>query len=140
MGKYFLLFDVDRIAFFDTGGFVRDQLGVDYGFNGEIKTLHVVAFRYGKAIGVSPLTNAGAALMTAIIAIVILDYIPRVFKVWESALCFWQLSFWPLMVGIRIKTLVEQLAFVLNCPYVFGRFSETQMFCLLGKLNSRTFC
>jgi drug/metabolite transporter (DMT)-like permease len=36
----------------------------------------VFAFRYGKAIVVSPMTNAGAPLITAIIALVILGLIP----------------------------------------------------------------
>lgn len=36
----------------------------------------VYAFRYGKAIIVSPLTNAGAPLITAVIALVLLEVIP----------------------------------------------------------------
>jgi drug/metabolite transporter (DMT)-like permease len=36
----------------------------------------VFAFRYGKAMVVSPMTNAGAPLMTAVIALVILGLMP----------------------------------------------------------------
>jgi drug/metabolite transporter (DMT)-like permease len=36
----------------------------------------VFAFRHGKAIVVSPMTNAGAPLMTSIIALVILGLVP----------------------------------------------------------------
>lgn len=41
----------------------------------------VYAFRYGKALVVSPLTNAGAPLMTAIIALVILGVVPSTVKI-----------------------------------------------------------
>lgn len=41
----------------------------------------VFAFRYGKAIVVSPLTNAGAPLITAVIAMIILGYVPGTFKI-----------------------------------------------------------
>src|SRR5690606_27639158 len=41
----------------------------------------VYAFRYGKAMVVSPLTNAGAPLMTALIAMSILGFIPNAFKI-----------------------------------------------------------
>lgn len=40
----------------------------------------VFAFRYGKALVVSPLTNAGAPLLTAIIALAILGVAPSPFK------------------------------------------------------------
>lgn len=41
----------------------------------------VYAFRYGKAIVVSPMTNAGAPLITSIISMIILDIIPGNFKI-----------------------------------------------------------
>jgi drug/metabolite transporter (DMT)-like permease len=41
----------------------------------------VYAFRYGKAMVVSPMTNAGAPLMTAIIALVILGVVPSTVKI-----------------------------------------------------------
>ncbi|MDC6366814.1 MULTISPECIES: EamA family transporter [Flavobacteriaceae] len=41
----------------------------------------VYAFRYGKAIVVSPLTNAGAPLMTAIISLLFLGMVPGIFKI-----------------------------------------------------------
>ncbi len=40
----------------------------------------VFAFRYGKAIVVSPLTNAGAPLMTAIISLIVLGVLPPTLK------------------------------------------------------------
>ena len=40
----------------------------------------VFAFRYGKAIIVSPLTNAGAPLMTAVISLVVLSVLPGPLK------------------------------------------------------------
>jgi len=40
----------------------------------------VYAFRYGKAMVVSPLTNAGAPLMTSIIAMVLLGVIPQEYR------------------------------------------------------------
>jgi uncharacterized membrane protein len=40
----------------------------------------VFAFRYGKAIVVAPLTNAGAPLMTAVIALVLLGLVPQPLK------------------------------------------------------------
>jgi drug/metabolite transporter (DMT)-like permease len=46
----------------------------------------VYAFRYGKAIVVSPLTNAGAPLITAILAIVLLGAVPTAPKVAGIAL------------------------------------------------------
>jgi drug/metabolite transporter (DMT)-like permease len=41
----------------------------------------VYAFRYGKAIVVSPLTNAGAPLITAVLAIILLGVVPTATKV-----------------------------------------------------------
>ena len=41
----------------------------------------VFAFRYGKAMVVSPLTNAGAPLITAIIAMFILGFVPNPIKI-----------------------------------------------------------
>lgn len=41
----------------------------------------VYAFRYGKAMVVSPMTNAGAPLITAIISMVILGFVPGTYKV-----------------------------------------------------------
>ncbi len=41
----------------------------------------VYAFRYGKAIVVSPLTNAGAPLMTSVIALIILGAMPPTTKI-----------------------------------------------------------
>ncbi len=41
----------------------------------------VYAFRYGKAIVVSPLTNAGAPLITAVLAIVLLGAVPTATKI-----------------------------------------------------------
>lgn len=66
---------------------------INYGFNGPvlaggIQILNsigalflVYAFRYGKAMVVSPLTNAGAPLITAVISMVILGFVPGMFKV-----------------------------------------------------------
>ncbi|WP_273275718.1 DMT family transporter [Maribacter polysiphoniae] len=41
----------------------------------------VFAFRYGKAMVVSPLTNAGAPLITAIISMVLLNFVPNTIKI-----------------------------------------------------------
>jgi drug/metabolite transporter (DMT)-like permease len=41
----------------------------------------VYAFRYGKAMVVSPLTNAGAPLITAVIAMILLGHMPNTFKI-----------------------------------------------------------
>jgi drug/metabolite transporter (DMT)-like permease len=41
----------------------------------------VYAFRYGKAIVVSPLTNAGAPLITAVLAILLLGTAPTATKI-----------------------------------------------------------
>ncbi len=41
----------------------------------------VFAFRYGKAMVVSPLTNAGAPLITAVIAMIILGFVPNTYKI-----------------------------------------------------------
>ena len=41
----------------------------------------VFAFRYGKAMVVSPLTNAGAPLITAIISMVVLNFVPGTIKI-----------------------------------------------------------
>jgi uncharacterized membrane protein len=41
----------------------------------------VYAFRYGKAMVVSPLTNAGAPLITSVIAMIILGFIPNTYKI-----------------------------------------------------------
>lgn len=41
----------------------------------------VYAFRYGKAIVVSPMTNAGAPLMTAVISMIVLGIVPQTIKV-----------------------------------------------------------
>ncbi|GLR17592.1 DMT family transporter [Portibacter lacus] len=41
----------------------------------------VYAFRYGKAIVVSPLTNAGAPLITAIISLIVLSVVPSATKI-----------------------------------------------------------
>ncbi|MEO9512211.1 MAG: EamA family transporter [Flavobacteriaceae bacterium] len=41
----------------------------------------VFAFRYGKAMVVSPLTNAGAPLITAIIAMIVVGVLPGTFKI-----------------------------------------------------------
>lgn len=48
----------------------------------------VYAFRYGKAIVVSPLTNAGAPLITALIALALLGLIPQPLKIAGMALAF----------------------------------------------------
>ena len=48
----------------------------------------VYAFRYGKAIVVSPLTNAGAPLITALIALAILGIMPQPLKLLGIALAF----------------------------------------------------
>lgn len=69
------------------------SLDINYGFNGPvlaggIQILNsigalflVYAFRYGKAMVVSPLTNAGAPLITAVISMLILGFVPGIFKV-----------------------------------------------------------
>jgi len=41
----------------------------------------VYAFRYGKAMVVSPMTNAGAPLITSIIAMLVLGVVPQTFKI-----------------------------------------------------------
>ncbi|OGS69959.1 MAG: EamA-like transporter family protein [Flavobacteria bacterium RIFCSPLOWO2_12_FULL_35_11] len=41
----------------------------------------VFAFRYGKAMVISPLTNAGAPLITAIIAMIVLGFVPDTIKI-----------------------------------------------------------
>lgn len=48
----------------------------------------VYAFRYGKAIVVSPLTNAGAPLITALIALALLGVMPQPLKLTGMALAF----------------------------------------------------
>ena len=48
----------------------------------------VYAFRYGKALVVSPLTNAGAPLITALIALAILGIMPQPLKLTGIALAF----------------------------------------------------
>jgi drug/metabolite transporter (DMT)-like permease len=48
----------------------------------------VYAFRYGKAIVVSPLTNAGAPLITALIALVLLGLVPQPLKLVGIGLAF----------------------------------------------------
>ena len=46
------------------------------------------AFRYGKAIVVAPLTNAGAPLITAVIALAVLGIMPQPLKLTGIALAF----------------------------------------------------
>ncbi|TLF45824.1 EamA family transporter [Maribacter aurantiacus] len=41
----------------------------------------VYAFRYGKAMVVSPMTNAGAPLITSVISMIVLGFIPGTFKI-----------------------------------------------------------
>ena len=48
----------------------------------------VYAFRYGKAIVVSPLTNAGAPLITALLALALLGIVPQPLKIAGIALAF----------------------------------------------------
>ena len=48
----------------------------------------VYAFRYGKAMVVSPLTNAGAPLITAVIALAILGIVPQPLKLTAIGLAF----------------------------------------------------
>ena len=48
----------------------------------------VYAFRYGKAIVVSPLTNAGAPLVTALIALALLSIVPQPLKLAGMTLAF----------------------------------------------------
>jgi len=48
----------------------------------------VYAFRYGKAMVVSPLTNAGAPLITALIALALLGIVPQPLKLIAIALAF----------------------------------------------------
>ncbi len=48
----------------------------------------VYAFRYGKAIVVAPLTNAGAPLITAIISLAVLSIVPQPLKALGIALAF----------------------------------------------------
>lgn len=48
----------------------------------------VYAFRYGKAIVVSPLTNAGAPLMTALISLTLLRVVPQPLKLFGIVLGF----------------------------------------------------
>ena len=48
----------------------------------------VYAFRYGKAIVVSPLTNAGAPLITALLALALLGLVPEPLKITGIVLAF----------------------------------------------------
>ena len=48
----------------------------------------VYAFRYGKAIVVSPLTNAGAPLITALLSLVLLGIVPQPLKLLGIVLAF----------------------------------------------------
>jgi drug/metabolite transporter (DMT)-like permease len=48
----------------------------------------VYAFRYGKALVVSPLTNAAAPLITALIALAILGVVPQPLKIAGIAFAF----------------------------------------------------
>jgi uncharacterized membrane protein len=48
----------------------------------------VYAFRYGKAIVVSPLTNAGAPLITALLALALLGLVPQPLKILGIVLAF----------------------------------------------------
>lgn len=48
----------------------------------------VYAFRYGKAIVVSPLTNAGAPLITALLALALLGLVPQTLKIVGIVLAF----------------------------------------------------
>jgi uncharacterized membrane protein len=48
----------------------------------------VYAFRYGKALVVSPLTNAGAPLITALIALLLLGIVPQPLKITGIVLAF----------------------------------------------------
>ncbi len=48
----------------------------------------VYAFRYGKAIVVSPLTNAGAPLITALLALALLGLVPQPLKIIGIVLAF----------------------------------------------------
>jgi drug/metabolite transporter (DMT)-like permease len=48
----------------------------------------VYAFRYGKAIVVSPLTNAGAPLITALLSLALLGVVPQTLKLVGVALAF----------------------------------------------------
>ena len=48
----------------------------------------VYAFRYGKAIVVSPLTNAGAPLITALIALALLGLVPQPLRTAGIVLAF----------------------------------------------------
>jgi hypothetical protein len=48
----------------------------------------VYAFRYGKAMVVSPLTNAGAPLITAVIALAVLGIMPQSLKLTAIGLAF----------------------------------------------------
>ncbi|WP_165748706.1 DMT family transporter [Cellulophaga sp. Z1A5H] len=41
----------------------------------------VYAFRYGKAMVVSPMTNAGAPLITAVISMIVMGFVPGTFKI-----------------------------------------------------------
>ena len=66
---------------------------INYGFEGPwlaagIQILNAIgalclvyAFRYGKAMVVSPMTNAGGPLITALIAMAILGFIPNIYKI-----------------------------------------------------------
>jgi drug/metabolite transporter (DMT)-like permease len=46
----------------------------------------VYAFRYGKALVVSPLTNAGAPLISSVLAIILMGVVPSDFKIMGIAL------------------------------------------------------
>ena len=48
----------------------------------------VYAFRYGKAMVVAPLTNAGAPLITALIALALLGIVPQPLKLTGIVLAF----------------------------------------------------
>ncbi|MGH8202117.1 MAG: EamA family transporter, partial [Steroidobacteraceae bacterium] len=73
---------------------------INYGFNGpylaagtqilnSVGALTLVyAFRYGKAIVVSPLTNACAPLITALLALALLGLVPQSLKIVGIVLAF----------------------------------------------------
>ena len=79
----------------DDGFFRAHQLGCETGpylaaatqiLNSVGALCLVYAFRYGKAIVVSPLTNAGAPLITAVLSILLLGTVPTATKIAGIAL------------------------------------------------------
>ncbi|MFD2101483.1 EamA family transporter [Flagellimonas iocasae] len=63
----------------------------------------VYAFRYGKAIAVSPMTNAGAPLITSIISMVLLGLMPGTYKMTGIVLAILAAYFLAIDSGVEME-------------------------------------